>query len=80
MNQEGKDKNRQREIVSGRVSAEAAAGWRNFCQDNGISLAAFLEAAGLALAEETFPPTVEERKKMVDTARRVDLERRSRKK
>ena len=67
-----------REIVSGRVSAASAKGWREFCQNNGISLAAFLEAAGLALSKETFPPTVKERQLIVERAREVDLERRKR--
>ena len=68
----------KREIVSGRVSAQSAEGWRSFCRKNGISLAGFLEAAGLALARETFPPSVKERQRLVQKAREVDLERRSR--
>jgi len=69
-----------REIVSGRVSITAAEGWRNFCEGNGISLSAFLEAAGLALVKETFPPSIAARRALVDEARRVDLQRRSRRK
>ncbi len=64
-----------REIVSGRVSAASAKGWKDFCQNNGISLAAFLEAAGLALSKESFPPSVKERQMLVERAREVDLER-----
>ena len=67
-------------MISGRVSASSAEGWRKFCEANGISLSAFLEAAGQALAKETYPPSVEERQRLVEAARRVDLERRSRRK
>ena len=74
------DNDQPREIVSGRVSTQSAKGWRDFCHANGISLAAFLEVAGQALAEETFPPSVEERRLMVERARQVDQQRRSRKK
>lgn len=74
------DNSEEREVVSGRVSARSAEGWRKFCRQNGISLAAFLEAAGLALAQESFPPSVKERQKLVEKAREVDLERRSRRK
>ena len=70
----------EREVISARVSADAAQGWRKFCEDNGISLSAFLEAAGLVLSEETYPPSVEERRALVDAARAVDQRRRSRRK
>ena len=67
-----------REVLSARVSPEAAAGWREFCARAGISLAAFLEVAGRELAEESFPPSVSARRRMVDAAREVDRHRRSR--
>ena len=67
-----------RVVISGRVSQESADGWRSFCEGNGISLAAFLEAAGRVLGNETVPPSVEERRRMVEAARKVDLDRRRR--
>lgn len=73
------DKSSQREVISARVSPEAAAGWRDFCARAGVSLAAFIEVAGVELANETFPPSVAARKKMVEAAREVDRSRRSRK-
>lgn len=67
-----------RVVVSARVSKEAATGWRAFCDENGISLSALLEVAGRQLANETFPPRVEERRKMVEEARKIDIQRRAR--
>ena len=67
-----------RVALTAKISPESAEGWQNFCADNGISLTAFIEVAGLALARETFPPSVEARAQMVDDARKVDLARRSR--
>lgn len=78
MNDSNNETADERMIVSGRVSAIAADGWRTFCEANGISLSGFLEAAGLALAKETFPPSIEARRALVEEARRVDLRRRSR--
>lgn len=69
---------RDRIVISARVSQEAAAGWKNFCDANGISLASFLEVAGLELSKESFPPTVAARRRMVAAARKVDQARRSR--
>ncbi len=68
----------ERIVISARVSKEASAGWRQFCEANGISLAAFLEVAGVELGKETFPPNVAARRRMVEAARSVDLTRRSR--
>lgn len=67
-----------REVLSARVSHDSAEGWRSFCARSGVSLAAFLEVAGLELAAESFPPSVEARQRMVEAARAVDLARRSR--
>ncbi|MEM7411107.1 MAG: hypothetical protein AAF430_12800 [Myxococcota bacterium] len=72
------DEKGAREVLSARVSPEAAAGWRDFCARAGVSLAAFMEVAGRELAGETFPPSVAARRRMVDAAREVDRERRSR--
>jgi len=69
---------KKREVISAKVSSESADGWRKFCFDNGVSISALLEVAGLQLAGETFPPTVAERKKMVQMAREVDILRRTR--
>ncbi len=68
----------ERIVISARVSQEASAGWKNFCEANGISLASFLEVAGRELGKESFPPSVTARRRMVEAARRVDLARRSR--
>lgn len=67
-----------REILTAKVSRQAADGWREFCAANGVTITALIEVAGLDLAAETIPPTVEARVKMVQRARDVDLERRSR--
>ena len=68
-----------RETLSAKLSPEASEGWKSFCRNNGVSLAAMLEVAGLRLADETFPPQSEERKAMVDDARKIDIQRRARK-
>ncbi|MEM1198155.1 MAG: hypothetical protein AAGI06_02490 [Pseudomonadota bacterium] len=73
-----KENANQRVTISAKISPEAAVGWRNFCDQNGISVAAMLEIAGQQLAEEAFPPRVEERRKMVELAREVDRVRRDR--
>lgn len=73
-----KDKLEEREILSAKISREAAEGWRGFCASNGISVSAFLEVAGRELAKETIPPTTLAHERMVITAREVDIERRSR--
>jgi len=44
-----------------------------------VSLSAMLEVAGLELAAETMPPTVETRQRMILTAREIDRMRRVRK-
>lgn len=68
----------ERVVISAKISKEAAEGWRNFCDVNGISLTAMLEVAGLALSTETAPPHVKERQNMVNDAREVDRQRRVR--
>ena len=70
----------EKEVLSAKISTDAANGWRNFCAQNGITVTAFLEVAGLELASETIPPTVEARKRMINAARAIDQNRRSRKK
>ena len=70
----------ERVVITAKISSQSAAGWRNFCDQNGISLTAMLEVAGLELAEETAPPIVEARQKMVEAARVVDGSRRARRK
>ena len=67
-----------KKVISAKISKESADGWRDFCHDNGVSLTALIEVAGLQLAQETHPPTVQARVKMVEEARRVDIERRAR--
>ena len=68
----------EREVITAKISRKAADGWRQFCAANGVTLTALIEVAGLDLAKETSPPTVEARVKMVQRAREIDLERRSR--
>ena len=68
-----------RETLSAKVSLDSANGWKEFCRNNGISISAMLEVAGLRLANESHPPRSEERASMVEEARRVDIERRARK-
>ena len=65
--------------ISVKVSKDAAEGWKSFCDKNGVTLSAFIEVAGLSLINETAPPMVEERVKMVEKAREVDRTRRVRK-
>ena len=67
-------------VLSAKVTKEAAEGWKNFCDNNGITLSAFIEVAGLQLANESAPPNVYERQLMVEQARKIDQQRRSRKK
>lgn len=69
----------EREVLSAKVSSQAAEGWRSFCLAHGVSLTAMLEVAGLELAAETMPPSEEGRLRMVLKAREVDMRRRSRK-
>ena len=73
------DKPQDREVLSAKISCEAANGWKNFCSANGVSVTAMLEVAGVELASETLPPTVEARKRMVEAAREIDRLRRVRK-
>ncbi len=70
--------NEKREVISAKVSQESLAGWRKFCVENGVSMAALLEVAGLQFAKETNPPTQKERVEMVEMARNIDIQRRSR--
>lgn len=70
----------EREVLSAKISSDAAKGWRDFCAGNGITISAFLEVAGLELAEEKIPLTIEARQRMVKAARTIDQKRRSRKK
>lgn len=67
-----------REVISAKVSKQAAEGWRRFCHNNGISLTAMIEVAGIQLGDEEFPPRVQARVEMVNQAREIDIERRSR--
>jgi len=69
-----------RVTISAKISPEASLGWRNFCDQNGISVAAMLEIAGIQLANEEFPPKIEERRNMVSLAREIDRKRRDRRK
>jgi hypothetical protein len=79
-NSQKADSAEDREVLTAKISAFSADGWRSFCSLHGITVTAMLEVAGRNLAEETMPPTVEARKKMVLDAREVDRLRRSRRK
>ena len=68
----------EREVITAKISHQAAEGWRKFCAENGVTLTALIEVAGLDLAQETSPPSVAARVRMVQRARVIDLERRSR--
>lgn len=72
------DDQSDREVLTAKISRRSHDGWRKFCARNGITITAFVEVAGLELAAETIPPTVEAREKMVSKAREVDMARRSR--
>ena len=67
-----------RKVISAKLSKEAAEGWRKFCHGNGVSLSAMMEVAGLQLGEEPAPPNHPTRIEMVEQARAIDIERRSR--
>ena len=73
------DKKQTRETLTAKISTESARGWKDFCNSNGISLTAMIEVAGLELAQETNPPTVQARISMIEKARAIDIARRSRK-
>ena len=72
------NRSEEREMIGARVSAASAEGWRAFCAQNGVSLSAFIEIAGVRLADEPYPPQTPERIAMIEEARQVDQERRSR--
>lgn len=67
-----------RKVITAKISRKSADGWRKFCVANGVTLTALIEIAGRDLAVETSPPTVAERRDMIERARVVDLARRSR--
>ena len=72
------DNPEKREVISAKISAASAAGWREFCYQHGVSLTAMLEVEGLDLAAESTPPT-QGRQNQIEKARLVDRVRRARK-
>lgn len=70
----------KRVVVTAKITPDAAKGWRQFCDGNGVSLSAMLEVAGLELATETLPPSIEARRRMAENAREIDRLRRVRRK
>ena len=68
----------RREVLSAKISAQAAEGLRGFCERHGVSATSVLEVGGRLLAQETIPPTLEYREDIVARARQVDRLRRSR--
>ena len=73
-------KNAPEITISVKVSEQSSNGWKQFCEKNGITLSAFIEVAGLQLLDETAPPQVEARQKMVEMSRKIDQQRRVRRK
>lgn len=69
-----------REVLTAKISRKSMSGWRNFCKNNGVSVTAMIEVTGLGLVAETTPPMTDARVRMVELARSIDLERRSRRK
>lgn len=67
-----------REVISAKISAASAAGWREFCYQHGVSLTAMLEVEGLELAAENSAPS-KARQDLIAKARLVDRIRRARK-
>ncbi|MBT5186971.1 MAG: hypothetical protein HOH19_11135 [Kordiimonadaceae bacterium] len=68
----------EKEVITAKISKESAEGWRNFCAGNGITVTAFIEVAGMDLINESIPPKVKARQNMVEDARKIDMNRRSR--
>lgn len=67
-----------REVISAKVSLKSAKGWRDFCAEHGISMSAALEAAGLRLAKSPTGSLEDARRSLVEDARLIDIQRRSR--
>lgn len=62
-----------------RLSKSAYRGWAEFADSSGVTLGALVEAAGLFLGElTTDDPNTVERERMVQWARQIDRDRRSR--
>ena len=60
-----------------KISDEAHTGWRQFCDDHGISLAALMESIGRRMADGRMRWT-DQIEEIVGEARRVDEERKRR--
>ncbi len=71
--------NNARVVISAKVSRASADGWKAFCRENGVSMAAVLEVAGRMLGAGRLSTHDDIRVRMVDDARAVDIARRSRK-
>jgi len=65
----------QRRNLHVRVSDEAYRGFVGFANESGVTVTALLEAGGLLLGHAGAEPTIGD---LVDLARRVDREHRSR--
>ncbi len=68
-----------RVVISAKVSAASAAGWKTFCRENAVSLAALLEVMGQELADGEASLHGTERERLVGRARDIDNARRARK-
>ena len=75
----GENRLNEKEILSAKISRQAAEGWREFCARHGISLTSSLEVLGLALAQDAEPVRMPVLHQLVESARQVDIQRRSRK-
>jgi hypothetical protein len=69
-----------RRTIHANISAEAREGWRSFCDENGVSISAMVEAVGLYYARVARGEIAPSRRGQaaVAEARRIDVERRSR--
>ena len=76
----GADRSNECDVITARISGEAAEGWRSFCALNGISVTALIEVLGLYLAAKRLPANAELQQRIVEDARKIDRQRRSRKK
>lgn len=69
----------ERKAIHAYVSDEAWAAWRDFSEENGVSVTGLLEALGLELAEELETTEPDEmRRTWVKAGRKVDGIRRRR--
>ena len=64
--------------MTAKISSAAAQGWRDYCAANGITVTALIEVSGRVLANGSDAYLGSKQQEMIQEARRVDLERRQR--